>query len=302
MSIPASTFTVLPGEAGLLLDVLATRFQGVPREDWQLRCDLGRVQDEGGGPLPADHPCRPGQRIRYFREVAGELEPPEAESIVFEDDHLLVADKPHRMAVTPSGRNLRHCLLYRLRERTGFPALSPVHRLDRDTAGLVVFAKTQEALSILGRAFDDRTVEKTYEALARVPEGTAPQCWSVVNRLHPGEPFFTMRVVEGPPNSRTRIELVETAEGLGRFRLRPVTGRKHQLRVHMAGLGFPILNDPCYPDCLSWEDSLQGPPLQLLAAELDFAHPVTGEALTLRSGRSLAGAFSLPNESKPSQR
>lgn len=289
MSIPASSFTVRPGEAGPLLEVLASRFQGISREDWQRRCEHGRVQSEVGSPLPADHPCLPGQRILYFREVGAEPEPLETETIRFEDDHLLVADKPHRMAVTPSGRNLRHCLLYRLRDRTGLTALSPVHRLDRDTAGLVAFAKTPEALATLGRAFDDRAVEKTYEALARVPEGTGPQCWSVANRLHPGEPFFTMRAVEGPPNSLTRIELLEVGDGLGRFRLRPVTGRKHQLRVHMAGLGFPILHDPCYPECLSWEDSLQGPPLQLLAAELAFVHPITGDRLHLQSERRLAG-------------
>jgi tRNA pseudouridine32 synthase/23S rRNA pseudouridine746 synthase len=289
MSVPASTFTVAPDEAAPLLNVLAARFPGIPRATWEDRCALGRVQDEGGLPLPAHHPCRPGQRIQYFRDVAEEAEPTDLERVVFEDAHLLVADKPHRMAVTPSGRHLRHCLLYRLRTRPGGEGLNPVHRLDRDTAGLVVFAKTPEALSVLGRAFDDRSVAKTYEALARVPEGTRPQCWSVVNRLHPGDPFFTMRAVDGPPNSRTRIELVEEAGGLGRFRLQPVTGRKHQLRVHMAGLGFPILNDPCYPECLSWEDSLQGPPLQLLATELAFAHPITGEPLHLRSERHLAG-------------
>lgn len=282
-----SAFTVGPDEGGPLLEVLVRRFPRIPEAQWRARCEGGLVSDDSGTPLPPEHPCRPGQRIRYARAVPNEPEPAEDETIVFEDDHLLVADKPHRMAVTPGGRNLRHCLVNRLRARTGLTDLSPVHRLDRDTAGLVLFAKTPEALAALGRAFDERRVAKVYEALATVPGSLEPRAWRVENRLAPGEPFFTMRVTEGAPNAVTEVALLEIRAGLGRFRLVPLTGRKHQLRVHLASLGFPILHDPFYPTCRSEAEAAQGPPLQLLAAELHFRHPATGEPMAVRTERVL---------------
>ncbi len=282
-----SAFTVPEGRRGPLLDLLCERFPRIPREEWASRCRRGRVLDAAGAALAENAPCGPGTRILYFREVEEEAPPPEPERILYEDPHLLVADKPHRMAVTPGGRDLRHCLLHRLRAATGNPVLSPVHRLDRDTAGLVLFAKTREALSTLGRLFDDRTVEKAYEALARVMDAPAQREWRVESRLEPGDPWFTMREAPGPPNARTRVSLEEVRDGIGLFRIHPETGRKHQIRVHMAGLGYPILHDPFYPVCHGAEEARLGPPLQLLARSLAFRHPLSGEVLTFRSTREL---------------
>ncbi|MBD3684169.1 pseudouridine synthase [Stenotrophomonas sp. Br8] len=276
-----------PGNWVSLLEGLCARFPRIDRLQWESRFARGRVQDAQGRALAADMPWRVGLEIRYFREVADEPVIPVVETILHHDAHLLVADKPHFLPTAPAGAFVRETLLARLIERTGNTELVPLHRLDRLTAGLVLFSTRPETRDAYQRLFRERRIEKTYEALAQaLPDLRFPL--ERHSRLQPGEPFF--RMVEGPgePNARTRIEVIDAHGPVWRYRLVPESGRKHQLRVHMAALGAPILGDGFYPQL---QDRPQGegePPLQLLAQALAFDDPLTGQRRSFRSARTLS--------------
>ncbi|MEN4951183.1 pseudouridine synthase [Stenotrophomonas sp. TWI819] len=285
LAAPApSRLQLPPGDWPSLLDGLCARFPRIDRAQWADRFARGRVQDAQGRALAPDQAWQVGLEIVYFREVADEPVIPFAEAIVHQDAHLLVADKPHFLPVTPAGGYVRETLLARLVARTGNRDLVPLHRLDRLTAGLVLFSTRPDTRDAYQRLFRERRIEKVYEALAPpLPQRAFPL--ERHTRLIPGEPFFRMAEVPGEPNARTRIEVIEAAGPIWRYRLHPVTGRKHQLRVHMAALGAPILGDDLYPELLL--DAPADAPLQLLAKELTFDDPLTGERRTFTSGLSL---------------
>jgi len=282
--VAASRLQLAPGPWACLLDGLCARFPQIDRARWQDRFARGRVLDAQGRALPADAPWRVGSEIQYFREVADEPVIPVREAILYVDDHLLVADKPHFLPVTPAGPYVRQTLLARLVARTGNPALVPLHRLDRLTAGLVLFSTRPGTRDAYQRLFRERRIAKVYEALApALPGLTFPHHRH--SRLVPGEPFFRMAEAGGEPNARTRIEVIEASGAEWRYRLHPETGRKHQLRVHMAALGAPILGDDLYPQP---SEPLPGRPLQLLAQALAFDDPLTGQPRRFTSQLALA--------------
>lgn len=285
LAAPApSRLQLPPGDWPSLLDGLCARFPRIDRAQWADRFARGRVQDAQGRALAPDQAWQVGLEIVYFREVADEPVIPFAEAIVHQDAHLLVADKPHFLPVTPAGDYVRETLLARLVARTGNRDLVPLHRLDRLTAGLVLFSTRPDTRDAYQRLFRERRIEKVYEALAPpLPQRVFPL--ERHTRLVPGEPFFRMAEVPGEPTARTRIEVIEAAGPIWRYRLHPVTGRKHQLRVHMAALGAPILGDDLYPELLV--DAPADAPLQLLAKGLAFDDPLTGERRTFTSGLSL---------------
>lgn len=276
-----------PGSWASLLEGLCARFPRVDRLQWESRFARGRVQDAQGRALAPDMPWQVGLEIRYFREVADEPVIPFVETILHHDAHLLVADKPHFLPTAPAGAFVRETLLARLVERTGNADLVPLHRLDRLTAGLVLFSTRPETRDAYQRLFRERRIEKTYEALApALPDLRFPL--ERHSRLQPGEPFFRMAEVPGEPNARTRVEVIDAHGPVWRYRLVPESGRKHQLRVHMAALGAPILGDGFYPQL---QDRPQGegePPLQLLAQALAFDDPLTGQRRSFRSARTLS--------------
>jgi len=285
LAAPApSRLQLPPGDWPSLLEGLCARFPRIDRAQWADRFARGRVQDAQGRALAPDQAWQVGLEIVYFREVADEPVIPFAEAIVHQDADLLVADKPHFLPVTPAGGYVRETLLARLVARTGNRDLVPLHRLDRLTAGLVLFSTRPDSRDAYQRLFRERRIEKVYEALA---PALPPLAFPLERhtRLVPGEPFFRMTEVPGEPNARTRIEVIEAAGPVWRYRLYPVTGRKHQLRVHMAGLGAPILGDDLYPDLLA--DGPADTPLQLLAKELTFDDPLSGQRRTFTSGLSL---------------
>ena len=264
-----------PGPWACLLDGLCARFPRIDRAQWQDRFARGRVRDAQGRALAAEQPWQVGLEIQYFREVADEPVIPVQEAILHVDAHLLVADKPHFLPVTPAGGYVRQTLLARLVARTRNPALVPLHRLDRLTAGLVLFSTNTETRDAYQRLFRERRIEKTYEALAPALPGVRFPL-ERRSRLVPGEPFFRMAEAAGEPNALTRIEVIDADGPIWRYRLHPETGRKHQLRVHMAALGAPICGDDLYP-ALGEVRGVGGQPLQLLARALAFDDPLTGE-------------------------
>lgn len=285
MTLP-SRLQLPPGHWPSLLDGLCARFPRIDRVQWQDRFARGRVQDAQGRALAPDMPWQVGLEIQYFREVADEPVIPFAESILHLDAHLLVADKPHFLPVTPAGGYVSETLLARLVARTGNTELAPLHRLDRLTAGLVLFSTQAATRDAYQRLFRERRIEKTYEALAPALPGLAFPLQRG-SRLVPSEPFFRMAEVPGEPNARSRIELIETEGPIWRYRLRPETGRKHQLRVHMAMLGAPIVGDDLYPQLMPRPDETVEAPLQLLAQELAFDDPLSGEPRRFSSQRRL---------------
>jgi len=285
LAAPApSRLQLPPGDWPSLLEGLCARFPRIDRAQWADRFARGRVQDAQGRALAPDQAWQVGLEIVYFREVADEPVIPFAEAIVHQDADLLVADKPHFLPVTPAGGYVRETLLARLVARTGNRDLVPLHRLDRLTAGLVLFSTRPDSRDAYQRLFRERRIEKVYEALA---PALPPLAFPLERhtRLVPGEPFFRMAEAPGEPNARTRIEVADSTGPVWRYRLHPVTGRKHQLRVHMAGLGAPILGDDLYPGLLA--DGPADTPLQLLAKELTFDDPLTGQRRTFTSGLSL---------------
>lgn len=290
--VGASALACPAGPWALLLDFLAERLPLVERADWAARLRAGEVLDADGQALPADAPYRGGgRRIYYYRRLAQEHEIPFAERILFRDEHLLVADKPHFLPVTPKGRYVQQTLLTRLKRSTGLAELSPIHRLDRETAGLCLFALRREDRDAYQRLFRERSVEKVYEAIAPFRQDlTLPLLYR--SRLQERADAF-MQMEERPggePNAETRIALLERLpDGLARYELRPASGQKHQLRAQLSALGIPIVGDRIYPRLLP-EETLPdyGNPLRLLAREIAFVDPVSGAQRRFRSGLALA--------------
>jgi tRNA pseudouridine32 synthase/23S rRNA pseudouridine746 synthase len=285
-----------------VLDCLADAFPRVDRATWRDRMAAGRVLGEDGRPIAVDALHHTGLRLIYFRDVPDEPVLPFDEVILYQDEHLLVVDKPHFLPVVPAGRFVRQCLLHRLVERTGIQSLVPLHRIDRLTAGLVMFSLRHEERHLWAQLFRGHHVRKHYQAVAPALPGMAlPR--ELATRIEAGEPFFRMRQVDGPANSLTTIRAITTSGEHWLYELAPVTGRKHQLRVQMAALGAPIQNDPWYPVLRQDADDYDHP-LQLLARSLAFADPFTGKLRQFESrlslkldprGRTLEGLPSLPS-------
>lgn len=271
----ASTVHLPPGEWASVLDALCAQFPAISRPQWLDRITRQRVLDGQGVAISATTPYLAGMRVHYYREVVDELPIPVTETLLHADEHLVVADKPHFLPVTPAGGFVEQTLLRRLIRTLDNPALVPLHRIDRATAGLVLFSANPVSRTAYQALFRERRIDKRYEALAAPLPGLAFPL-TRRSRIVSGEPFFRMREVEGESNSETRIELIEQREDCWRYALYPLTGRKHQLRVHMAALGAAILHDTTYPQLAEKAADDFERPLKLLAQSLSFSDPVSG--------------------------
>ncbi len=286
--VSASVVSV-PQGAPHLLDFLAQRMPGISRSEWAERLAQGLVLHESGQVALPDQSCQPGQRLYYYRHLADEPLLPFQAQVLFEDEHLLVVDKPHFMPVTPTGRYVQQSLLVQLKHQTGCADLVPLHRIDRETAGLVLFGKRLQERHAYHALFRDHQIHKTYHAVAaHAPHLKLPLV--LTSRLVPGEPFFRTQEVPGPANSETRIALLHTDGLRTLYALKPISGKRHQLRVHMNALGIPIEGDQFYPTVLRGPDAPEdfSQPLQLLAHSVRFTDPITGQTREWTSELHLA--------------
>ncbi len=273
-----------------LLDFFIANFPHIEPSEWGARFSEGLVMTADGQPVSASDAYQPNARLLYFRRLAREPEIPFEEEILYQDDHILVADKPHFLPVTPSGLYLHQTLLNRLKKKTGLRHLSPIHRIDRDTAGLVIFCMQPNERAHYQNLFRDRAVTKVYEVVAPYSEELSAKLPMMYqSRLEESEHFLQMREVAGEPNADTYIELIEVVKPWAKYRLTPGSGKKHQLRCHLNALGVPIKFDQIYPVLTPYQeyDLDFSKPLQLLAKEITFVDPVTGENRSFVSRREI---------------
>lgn len=283
----ASTLYLPPGSWVTVLDCLCEHFSAIGREQWLDRIARGRVLDAQGQAITLDLAYKEGLRIHYFREVPDEKVIPVLETILYADEHLIVADKPHFLPVTPAGEYVEQTLLRRLIRRLDNPHLVPLHRIDRHTAGLVLFSANPQSRSAYQSLFPTRKIDKYYEAIAQaLPQQAFPLVHK--SRLVDGEPFFRMQEGPGVSNTETAVQVLEKNGDLWRYGLSPVTGKKHQLRVHMTALGASICNDPFYPQVLKDVEDDYANPLKLLARGLRFSDPLSGVERVFESRIRLA--------------
>lgn len=281
-----------PGVA-TILEYLVIKFPYIDEQIWRQRMRDGKVHFHDGSLITEQSRFQAQQRVYYYREV--EIEPciPFQEEVLFQDEHILVAYKPHFLPVTPGGAYINECLQSRLRRSTGIAQLQTLHRLDRVTAGLVMFCVNPSSRHQYHELFKTRQIQKTYQAIANITKGEEllGKQWQVKNRIVQGEPRFRMCISEqeGEANSHSVIRCVQQTLHQALFELSPITGRTHQLRVHMQSIGLPILNDKYYPELQPLSADNYAAPLQLLAKTLRFIDPITAQPRCF----SYAGKLSL---------
>ena len=274
-----------------VLQFFIQQFPHIEAKEWESRFAQGLVLNDEGRALEASEPYQANIHLIYFRRLAREPEIPFEEAILYQDEHILVADKPHFLPVTPSGLYLHQTLLNRLKKKTGIQTLSPIHRIDRDTAGLVVFSIKPDERAHYQNLFRDRAVMKVYEAIAPYSQSLQAKLpLTYQSRLEESEHFLQMQEVPGEPNSDTLIEFIESNHEWARYRLNPGSGKKHQLRCHLNALGVPIKQDQIYPILTPYQeyDIDFSKPLQLLAKEIAFKDPITQEQRSFISQQKLA--------------
>jgi tRNA pseudouridine32 synthase/23S rRNA pseudouridine746 synthase len=290
------------------MDYMMHRWGHIDPQGIEDRFDAGEIVGEGGVPLHRGTPLQDHTFIWYYRTLPPETRIPVDIGILYQDEHLLAVDKPHFLPTTPGGTYIQESALVRLRNQLGLPDLIPMHRLDRMTAGVLLFSTNPQTRGRYQVLFEKRQVQKEYECVSAAepaPGHPAVDLPLVVrNRMTKSRSYLLAEVIEGEPNAETRIERLETFDGgpaagapgtagggrLARYRLEPHTGKTHQLRVHMASLGLGIVNDAFYPDLLDKAPDDYARPLQLLARGIRFVDPVSGKPVEYRSGLELSEA------------
>lgn len=284
--VSASCVGLPEGPWPTIAEFLVERFAAIGRATWDQRMADGEVVDEHGLAVTPQRRYQAHIRVYYYRALPDEVPIPFEEVVLFQDEQLVVVDKPHFLPVTPAGRYLQQSLLVRLKRRLGLDDLVPLHRIDRETAGLVLFGVQPAQRGAYSDLFAQRAVSKHYEAVAPWRAELALPL-THRSRLIEDRCFMQMCEVAGEANSETRVELLEVGGALARYRLSPVTGRRHQLRVHCAALGIPILNDLIYPRLAAVDSDDHARPLQLLARSIEFRDPLSGALRRFTSRREL---------------
>ena len=259
----------------------------------QARFDKKEVVRQDGSPLSPDSVLATNAMVYFYRMPAPETPVPYDIPILFEDEHLLVVDKPPFMATMPRARHITETATVRLRRSTGNNELAPAHRLDRLTSGILVFTKDRSVRGAYQTLFAERRVEKTYEAIAPLDDVSPGTIWRSRMEKSPGE--LQGRIVEGEVNAITEVAAVEPVDkklyeaihgplpDLAKYTLKPQTGKTHQLRLHMLQAGIPIIGDPIYPVIYPAETEDMRVPMHLTATEISFTDPLIGTTRRFKS-------------------
>lgn len=278
------------GPWATIAEYIVERFGHLDRGFLEARIARGEMVVADGTPITLATPLGAAEFIWYFREPPIEREIPFEIEVLHQDDDLVVIDKPHFLPTTPGGKYLQSSALIRLRRLLGNDDITPIHRLDRLTAGLVMFSARPESRGPYQLLFERREVEKVYEAVSDPP--AAPLAFPLTIRSHIRKTRGVLTVEEIPgaePNAETVIDAIEQDDRMLHTLLRPRTGQMHQLRVHLASVGAGIRFDPFYPVLLPETPDDFTRPLQLLARELRFTDPLSGTPHDFRSRRRLDG-------------
>jgi tRNA pseudouridine32 synthase / 23S rRNA pseudouridine746 synthase len=288
---PRPSFVTVPPTSppGLtVMEFLSGHFPHIVPELWQKRFRENKVFHGNDRPADPFSLADSGMEFKYFREVDSEPGIAASHTLLFRDEHIIVACKPHFQPVVPGGKFVNACLLYRLMEETGLPELSPVHRIDRHTAGLVLFSVNEKERAAYQSLFKSRQVEKEYHAnvqwLSNPPPGDSFDLESRIEKRGTG---FLQELVEGTPNAFCRIRVVERSGSFAALTLNPQTGKKHQLRLQVSQIGARMVNDPFYPVLSTESPDDSEKPLQLLSKHLCFRDPHTLRELSFSSPRAL---------------
>ncbi|ORA08015.1 pseudouridine synthase [Mycobacterium arosiense] len=232
----------------------------------------GEVVGADGAVIDCGTVLPAGASVYLYRELPDEVPVPFDMPVLHRDEDIVVVDKPHFLATMPRGRHVAQTALVRLRRELELPELSPAHRLDRLTAGVLLFTARREARGAYQTLFSRGLVSKTYLARAAVdPELELPRV--VKSRIIKRRGQLQAVCEPGEPNAETHVELI-SPDGL--YRLTPRTGRTHQLRLHMAALGIPIEGDTLYPNVIDVAADDFSTPLRLLAQRIEFTDPLSG--------------------------
>lgn len=269
-----------------VFEFLCQKFPHIATDEWQRRFADGLIFWDDGERCHHQAPYEYGRSIYYYRFLEHEITVPFSHEIIFENQELMVVDKPHFLTVTPSGNYVKQTLLTRLKQQSGNPDLSPIHRLDKETAGLILISKNPATRGLYQALFQSQNIKKVYHAIAPVHQNLALPM-DLHLHLVRGEPFYTMTVADGTPNSHTHIVHLQTKGDWAKYELHPSTGKLHQLRVHLNHLGIAIKNDPYYPCVRHKAEGDFTAPLQLLAHSLCFTDPITGRLMSFVSNRRL---------------
>jgi len=292
-----------------VLAFLIAHFHRIDANIWRQRVQDGKVHWFADAPITEYTPFQPSRRLCYYREVAAEPQIDAAHQILWQNEHIILVDKPHGLPVTPGGDFVNECLLERVRRDSGCQDIAPVHRLDKDTAGLVLFSINPQSRPLYYGLFAEGHIQKQYLAVAALPAKGPFASSSVAeghsvdirNRLEKADPKFIMQVTNGPANSHSTLKLLrkracepnctasDNVSPLGLFALTPHTGKTHQLRVHMANVGCALLGDRYYPQLLpKTAYNAADLPLQLLAWRLQFKDPLCNTLRQFTSQQKLA--------------
>ncbi|QIR15738.1 pseudouridine synthase [Shewanella aestuarii] len=283
------SFVVLPQQQNpqhhTVMDFLIAKFPQIAAKVWLDRVTSGKVHWLNGELISVSTAYVPSARVYYYREVEAETQVPFSEVILHQDEHKMIVYKPHFLPVTPGGNYVNECLVHRLRKRTGIDTIAPAHRLDKDTAGVMLMTVNPDTRHAYHQLFVDGAIQKHYQALAMLTADILkqyqqgqlklPHMWTVKNRIEPADPSFIMQITPGEVNSHSQISLVAIHNNIGLFELSPITGKTHQLRVHMQSLGMPLINDRFYPVLQPKGPDNFAKPLKLLAQRLQFIDPIS---------------------------
>ncbi|WP_223286398.1 pseudouridine synthase [Kocuria atrinae] len=248
----------------------------------------GRVRSDDGAVVTTSSPYVPGASVWFHRPIPDDDAAPVTLDVLYEDEWIIAVDKPHGLCSTPKGENVRRSAVVAGRVQFANDEISALHRLDRSTGGVLLLCKRREDRGAFHKMFEQRSVFKTYWAVASLNDRVGAEPVRVESRINKTQGELQAREDPGEINAITDVRLLASfadASGeWGLYEVRPLTGRTHQIRVHMTSLGLPLRGDKLYPVPLEDFD-VEDPdnPMQLIARSMTFVHPMTGESVTINS-------------------